>query len=283
MAQQPESDDQLALDVMSQVLLTIGPRIKETQSSHLLEQLRILQDQGLPSLQILSRFRAELVARKELEATSMKEILAGVKESERKNPPPDDIPGMLGHAHYNTLLALIRAASERAVKVIEDCIVDIDDESQGPEGRLAICKRRLTELAAEAKRDNEDREQVKRHQEQPKVGPVPDVLSAAIRAVPQVRFALGVAGVAVAAQLAIAAFGGNARLAFIGTLVTIGLMVLLLIFANAAKLNPRAFQAPALVVVWTITVAFVAFLVILVTAITTGRPSAIFKLLFGAT
>ena len=283
MVQQPESDDQLAYDVMSQVLLTIGPRIKETQSSHLLEQLRILQDQGLPSRQILSRFRVELVARKEFETKSMNEIVTGVQEWEQKNLPPDDILAMLGKAHQDTLLALIRAASERAAKVMEDCIVDIDDESQAPESRLAVCKRRLTELAAEAKRDKEENEKATHRQAQPKAGSLPDVLTAAIRAVPQVKFALGVAGVAEAAQLGIAAFAGNARLAFFGTIVTIGLMGLLLVFAKAAKLNPRAYQAPALVFVWAITITFVTFLAILVTAVTTGHPSAIFKLLFGAT
>ena len=83
-----------------------------------------------------------------------------------------------------------------------------------------------------------------------------EVLRVAIKAVPAVKYALGVAGVM--AALAIGrAFFSSTHVALIGALSMLGLMVLLLVFSAASKLGPRFLQLPALVLTWAILIIFV--------------------------
>jgi len=82
------------------------------------------------------------------------------------------------------------------------------------------------------------------------------VVRAAMRAVPAVKYALGVAGVM--AALAIGrTFFSSSRAAIFGALCMLGLMVLLLVFSASTKLAPRFLQLPALVLTWAILVIFV--------------------------
>jgi hypothetical protein len=76
------------------------------------------------------------------------------------------------------------------------------------------------------------------------------LLTAAIRAVPAVKWALGVAGVAAALALS-TSFIGSMSAALLGSLAMVGLMTLLVIFAAMSRLGPLV-KAPALVLTWTV-------------------------------
>lgn len=76
------------------------------------------------------------------------------------------------------------------------------------------------------------------------------LLTAAIRAVPAVKWALGVAGVAAALALS-TSFFGSVSAALLGSLAMIGLMTLLVIFAAMSRLGPLV-KPPALVLTWTV-------------------------------
>jgi hypothetical protein len=75
------------------------------------------------------------------------------------------------------------------------------------------------------------------------------LLTAAIRAVPAVKFALGVAGVAAALALA-TSFFGSAIAALVGSVAMVLLMTLLVIFAAISQLGPELARAPALLLTW---------------------------------
>lgn len=83
-----------------------------------------------------------------------------------------------------------------------------------------------------------------------------EVLRQGVRAVPAVKFAVGVAGVM--AALAVGkAFFSTPQAALLGAVAMLALMVLLLLFAAAARLAGGALRTPALVMTWTILALFV--------------------------
>jgi hypothetical protein len=75
------------------------------------------------------------------------------------------------------------------------------------------------------------------------------ILREAIKAVPAVKYALGVAGVASAVAL-IASLGVSPRVSVIGTLVMLLLMVLLVIFARLSSMPSSVFKFPAIAMTW---------------------------------
>ncbi|MCI0494915.1 carboxypeptidase-like regulatory domain-containing protein [candidate division KSB1 bacterium] len=76
------------------------------------------------------------------------------------------------------------------------------------------------------------------------------ILKEAIKAVPAVKYALGVAGIASVIAI-VAGFKIDYRIAVFGTIIMIGLMLLLLIFSNAASpKNKRSLRLPSLVLTW---------------------------------
>jgi hypothetical protein len=75
------------------------------------------------------------------------------------------------------------------------------------------------------------------------------VLNDAVKAVPSVKYALGIAGV-VAAVAIIQAFRIGYRIAFLGAIVMFVLMVLLVIFAKLTQTAQTHFVAPVLVLMW---------------------------------
>ena len=93
----------------------------------------------------------------------------------------------------------------------------------------------------------------------------------AIKAVPAVKWALGVGGIASVIAI-VAAFGLDVRLAAIGVVVMIPLMTLLVVFARAATLSSRAMRLPALVLAWFVLVAFMAASIGLLTSVFFDRP-----------
>lgn len=82
------------------------------------------------------------------------------------------------------------------------------------------------------------------------------LVKAGIQAVPAVKYALGIAGVMAALALG-KAFFTTARMALLGCIAMLILMVLLLLFSAATKVGPTFLRLPALVLTWTILTLFV--------------------------
>jgi hypothetical protein len=82
----------------------------------------------------------------------------------------------------------------------------------------------------------------------PGFGPLA-VLREATKAVPAVKYALGVAGV-VATVAIVRAFGIDYRVAVIGCIITFVMMVLLVVFAKLSTMARREFEWPVLVLMW---------------------------------
>jgi hypothetical protein len=99
------------------------------------------------------------------------------------------------------------------------------------------------------------------------------ILNAAIRAVPPVKFALGIAGVAAAAALVRGVFWGNTKLAFACVLLMLPLMFLLLVFSAATTLR-RELKAPALVLTWAMVLLIVISAACTAGFVFTGYPKA---------
>jgi len=101
-----------------------------------------------------------------------------------------------------------------------------------------------------------------------------DVVRAGIKAVPAVKYALGVAGVAAALALA-TAFFSSTQAAVIGILAMLALMVLLVVFASLTsqdinKPNPLRYQA--LVMTWVVLVVFCGIAILVFTSVFFERP-----------
>ena len=90
------------------------------------------------------------------------------------------------------------------------------------------------------------------------------ILKEAIKAVPAVKYALGVAGVASVIAI-VAGFKVDYRIAVFGTIIMIALMLLLLIFSNAASpKNKRSLRLPSLALTW-------SFLLLIIFSTTLNR------------
>jgi hypothetical protein len=96
-----------------------------------------------------------------------------------------------------------------------------------------------------------------------------NVLQSAISAVPAVRYALGVAGVGAAAAIT-AAFFKSPEAAIVGTLVMLGIMVLLLLFAAATQAARGLLLVPSLVLTW-------ALVLLLISSLTLTASSVFFR------
>lgn len=97
------------------------------------------------------------------------------------------------------------------------------------------------------------------------------VVREAINAVPAVKYALGIAGVAASLALA-AAFFSNTRAALFGVAAMLVLMTLLVIFAVLTKLAKQELRIPALVLTWTVLLVFVGSTILTFTSVFFSRP-----------
>jgi hypothetical protein len=104
-------------------------------------------------------------------------------------------------------------------------------------------------------------------------GPL-DILRAGIRAVPAVKYALGVAGVAAALAIATSLFS-SVSAALVGIAVMLPLMVLLVIFAAITGLARTDTRIPALVFTWAVLVLFVGSAALLAGAVFFDWPKSI--------
>lgn len=98
----------------------------------------------------------------------------------------------------------------------------------------------------------------------------------AVRAVPSVKYALGVAGIVAAGAMALALFNGNSKVAILSFVAVLLGMCLLVVFAAAANTVGRW---PGFLLIWSVTILFVSMLVMTVTALAFGLPSNWAKLI----
>jgi len=91
------------------------------------------------------------------------------------------------------------------------------------------------------------------------------LLKDAIKAVPAVRYALGVAGVASVVAIVLG-FRLKPEIAVFGTLIVIGLMFVLVVFADFANGQNSAVLWPAKIFVWFCTIALIAITTLFITS-----------------
>lgn len=107
------------------------------------------------------------------------------------------------------------------------------------------------------------------------------LLKDAIRAVPSVRYALGVVGIAAAVSI-ISILLGDHRVAIIGMSCAIAFMVVLLVFQRLSLLDRSHFKVPALILLWFFPLVLVAFLSLLLSSVFFGWPLSLKQWLEGA-
>ena len=91
----------------------------------------------------------------------------------------------------------------------------------------------------------------------------------AARAVPSIKYALGVAGMVAAGAMALAVSKGNPKVATLSFVAVLIGMCLLVVFAAAANAVGRW---PGIILVWAVTILFVCMLIVTVTALAFGLP-----------
>lgn len=99
----------------------------------------------------------------------------------------------------------------------------------------------------------------------PAAGPM-SFLREAIKAVPAVKYALGVGGV-VSVIAILGSFGISNRVAVIGFPIILISMVLLVLFAKLAADNPQHFLVPVTVLTWFSIIAMIATVVLVFTGV----------------
>jgi len=109
--------------------------------------------------------------------------------------------------------------------------------------------------------------------------PAGQILRDAIKAVPAMRYALAVVGLAAATALVVAFTGGQLTVAIIGIPLILVAMIVLVVFANLAQAGAVLYW-PVRVMVWTGTLAFATLIALLFSAAMFRWPPALHKLLF---
>jgi hypothetical protein len=97
------------------------------------------------------------------------------------------------------------------------------------------------------------------------------VLTEAIRAVPAVKYALGIAGV-IAVIAIVKGFGVDYRVAALGVVVMLVLMTALVIFAKLTSKHESVFHWPAIILTWFALVLTMATAVMLFSSVFWGKP-----------
>lgn len=111
------------------------------------------------------------------------------------------------------------------------------------------------------------------------LGPL-SVYKQAVSAVPSIKYALGVAGVIAAAMIAYNLTSEDPKKAILAFVFVLAGMYLLLIFASAGKIGDIV-KGPVIVIVWSLTIWFIACLALLLSAFAIGWPSGL-AILVGA-
>jgi len=103
------------------------------------------------------------------------------------------------------------------------------------------------------------------------LGSPPSILKQAIKAVPAVKYALGIAGI-IAVIAIVRGFGIDLRIALFGAIVMFVLMTMLVVFASLARQKGSQFRLPALVFTWFSLICVMAVSIVLFTSVFWGRP-----------
>ncbi len=98
-----------------------------------------------------------------------------------------------------------------------------------------------------------------------------EVLREATKAVPAVKYALGIGGVLAAVAL-VYSFKIDSRVAFVGTIVVLVLMGVLVVFARMAALSSARLHYPVLVFTWFVLLLFMATAISLFTSVFFKAP-----------
>jgi hypothetical protein len=104
------------------------------------------------------------------------------------------------------------------------------------------------------------------------------VYSKAVRAVPSIKYSLAVGGVVAAGMIAYNLSNEDPRRAILAFIFVLAGMYLLLVFASISKVGDIV-RGPVIVIVWALTILFVAFLSLSLSAFAFGWPPAIANLL----
>jgi hypothetical protein len=104
------------------------------------------------------------------------------------------------------------------------------------------------------------------------------LLSEAVKKVPSVRYALGVAGIGAAAAIVYGAFQWDSKTAVFGTAIMIGFMVVLLVFASLTGTKSNNIRYAGFVLMWVMVVCFCTIPVGLLSSFFFGWPPLKFDL-----
>jgi len=106
-----------------------------------------------------------------------------------------------------------------------------------------------------------------------------EILREAIKKVPALRYALGVAGI-VAVVAIVASFQLDPKVAVFGAIITLVLMVGLVIFAKLTTAAKKHFLTPVLVMMWSFLVLIIVLATLLLTAVSFRWPTGLAEWLF---
>jgi hypothetical protein len=100
---------------------------------------------------------------------------------------------------------------------------------------------------------------------------ISNFLDRAVKAVPAIRYALGIGGV-IAVIAIVFSFGISAKVAIFGTIIMLVLMVVLVLFASLVRKPGASFSFPALVFTWFSLALFMASSFLLFTSAFWAAP-----------
>lgn len=92
------------------------------------------------------------------------------------------------------------------------------------------------------------------------------IIKEGTKAIPATKYAIGIAGL-VATVALIVSFNIDIRIAIWGTLILIGLMILLVIFAKLSKTASVEFKLPVRIIMWSFTFLFIFISILLTTSV----------------
>lgn len=92
------------------------------------------------------------------------------------------------------------------------------------------------------------------------------VIIQATKAVPFVKYALGLAGIAGTVAI-ILSFGLSPKIGFLGILITLPLMFILFLFAKISQAKFKLYRRPAIVLMWAVVILFIFVMTSLSTSV----------------
>ncbi len=100
----------------------------------------------------------------------------------------------------------------------------------------------------------------------------PTFLKQAIKAVPAVKYALGIGGIIAVIAIVRGGLNIDFRVAIFGTVIMLVLMTILVVFANLASQQKSSFRKPAIVFTWFSLLLVMATAALLLVSVFFGKP-----------